>query len=83
MIDTPFFFFHIETMHNLLIFARFERNFSMTVWNTIYYRYSNFVLYIEMKPQFFYFFASFQSNFTMADWIHIDDRYSNILVLLR
>ena len=34
MIDTPIFFFYIETMHNLLIFARFQSIFSMTVWNT-------------------------------------------------
>ena len=31
MIDTPIFFFYIETMHNLLIFARFQSIFSMTV----------------------------------------------------
>ena len=35
-----FFFFYIETMHNLLIFARFQSIFSMTVWNTIDDRYS-------------------------------------------
>ena len=52
MIDTPIFFFYIETMHNLLIFARFQSIFSMTVWNTIDDRYSNVVLYIEMKPHF-------------------------------
>ena len=54
----------------------------MTVLNTIDDRYSNVVLYIEMKPQFL-IFASFQSIFTMAEWNHIDDRYSYILVLLR
>ena len=47
MIDTPIFFFYmyIETMHNLLIFARFQSIFSMTVWNTIDDRYSIFPLY--------------------------------------
>ena len=35
----------IETMHNLLIFARFQSIFSMTVWNTIDDRYSIFQLY--------------------------------------
>ena len=52
MIDTPIFFFYIETMHNLLIFARFQSIFSMKVWNTIDDRYCNVVLYIEMKPHF-------------------------------
>ena len=50
-----FFFIYIETMHNLLIFARFQSIFSMTVWNTIDDRYSNVVLYIEMKPHFLIF----------------------------
>ena len=50
--DTPIFFFYIETMHNLLIFARFQSIFSMTVWNTIDDTYSNFVLYIVTKPHF-------------------------------
>ena len=54
MIDTPF-FFYIETMHNLLIVARFQSIFSMTVWNNIDDRYFNVVLYIEMKPQFLIF----------------------------
>ena len=45
MIDTPIFFFYIETIHNLLIFARFQSIFSMTVWNTIDDRYSIFPLY--------------------------------------
>ena len=40
-----FFFFYIETMHNLLIFARIQSIFSMTVWNTIDDRYSIFPLY--------------------------------------
>ena len=52
MIDTPIFFFYIETMHNLLILACFQSIFSMTVWNTIDDRYSNVVLYIETKPHF-------------------------------
>ena len=55
MIDTPIFFFYIETMHNLLIFARFQSIFSMTVWNSIDDRYSNVVLYKEMKPHFLIF----------------------------
>ena len=55
----------------------------MTVWNTIDDRYSNVILYIEIKPHFLIFFASFQSILIMAEWNHIDDRYSNILVLLR
>ena len=42
----------------------------MTVWNTINDRYSNVVLYIEMKPHFL-IFASFQSIFIMAEWNHI------------
>ena len=54
-----FFFFYIETMHNLLIFARFQSIFSMTVWNTIDDRYSNVVLYIEKKPHFLIFFKAF------------------------
>ena len=83
MIDTPILFFYIETMHNLLIFARFQSIFSITVWNTIDDRYSYVVLYIEMKQHFLIFFASFQSIIIMAEWNHIDDRYSNILVLLR
>ena len=82
MIDTPIFFFYIETMHNLLIFVRFQSIFSMTVWNTIDDRYSNVVLY-RNEATFLDFFASFQSIFIMAEWNHIDDRYSNILVLLR
>ena len=45
MIDTPIFFFYIETMHNLLIFSRFKSIFSMTVWNTIDDRYSILPLY--------------------------------------
>ena len=45
MIDTPMFFFYIETMHDLLIFARFQSIFSITVWNTIDDRYSIFPLY--------------------------------------
>ena len=82
MIDTPF-FIYIETMHNLLLFARFQSIFSMTVRNTIDDRYSNVVLYIEMKPHFLIFCFFFQSIFIMVQWNHIDDRYSNILVLLR
>ena len=49
------FFIYIETMHNLLFYARFQSIFSMTVWNTIDDRYSNVVLYIEMKPHFLIF----------------------------
>ena len=83
MKDTSIVFFYIETKHTLLIFARFQSIFSMTVWNTIdHHRYSNVVLYIKMNP-YFLIFASFKSIFIMAEWNHIDDRYSNILVLLR
>ena len=72
MIDTPIFSFYIETMHNLLFFARFQSIFSMTVCPL----YRNEATFLD-------FFASFQSIFIMAEWNHIDDRYSNILVLLR
>ena len=68
MIDTPIFFFYIETMHNLLISARFQSIFSLTVWNTIDDRYSNVVLYIEMKPHFL-IFCFFQSIFIMESGI--------------
>ena len=62
MIDTSIFFlFYIETMHNLLIFARFQSTFSMTVWNTIDGRYSNVVLYIEMMPHFLIFLPLFKA----------------------
>ena len=84
MIDTPF-FHYIETKSHFLLLPLFQSIFSMTVWNTIDDRYSNVVLYIEMKPRFLIFFASLQSIFIMAEWNHIDDtcRYSNIMVLLR
>ena len=45
MIDTPFFSFYIETMHNLLFFPRFKSIFSMTVLNTIDDRNSILPLY--------------------------------------
>ena len=61
MIGNPIFFFYIETKHNLLIFARFQSIFSMTVWNTIDDRYSNVVLYIEMKPYFLIFLPLFKA----------------------
>ena len=61
MIDTPVFFFYIETMHNCLILARFQSIFSMTVWNTIDDRYSNVVPYIEMKPHFLIFLPLFKA----------------------
>ena len=61
MIDTPIFFFYIETMHNLQIFARFQSIFSMTVWNTIDDRYSNVVLYKEMKQHFLIFLPLFKA----------------------
>ena len=35
--------------------TRFQSIFSMIVWNTIDDRYSNVVLYIEMKPHFLIF----------------------------
>ena len=62
MIDTPIFFFYIETMqHNLLIFARFQSIFSMTVWNTIDERYSLFPLYRNEAT--FLAFAPFSEHF--------------------
>ena len=75
MIDTPIFFLYIETMHNLLIFARFQSIFSMAVWNIIDDRYSIFH-YIETKPHFLPLHL-FQSIFSMTVWNTIDDRYSN------
>ena len=75
MIDTPIFFFYIETMHNLLIFARFQSIFSMTVWNTIDERYSIFPLYINEAT--FLAFAPFSEHFSMTVWNTIDDRYFN------
>ena len=64
MIDTLIFFFYIETMHNLLIVVRFQSIFSIIVWNTIDDRYSNVVLYIEMKPDFLlFFFCLFSKHF--------------------
>ena len=77
MIDTPICFFYIETMHNFLIFARFQSIFSMTVWNTIDDRYSIFPLYRNEAT--FLAFAPFQSIFSMTVWNTIDDRYSNFL----
>ena len=83
VIDRYFnFFFYIETMHNLLIFSRFQSILSVTVWNTIDDRYSNVVLYIEMVPHFLNF-ASFQSIFITEECHYIDDKCPNILVLLR
>ena len=61
MIDTPIFFFYIETMHNLLIFAHFQSIFSMTVWNTIDDRYSIFPLYRNEAT--FLVFAPFSEHF--------------------
>ena len=58
----------------------FSKHFRMAVWNTIDDTYSNFVLYIVMKPNFL-IFASFQSIFTMAVWNTIDDRYSNVCII--
>ena len=75
MIDTPIFFFYIETMHNLIIFARFQSIFSMTVWNTIDDRYSIFPLYRNEAT--FLAFAPFQSISSMTVWNTIDDRSSN------
>ena len=56
-----FFFFYIETMHNLLIFPRFKRIFSMTVWNTIDDRYSILPLYRNEAT--FLAFAPFSEHF--------------------
>ena len=61
MIDTPVFSCYIETMHNLLISARFQSIFSMTVCKTIDDRYSNVVLYIEMKQHFLIFLPLFKA----------------------
>ena len=61
MIDTPIFFFHIETMHNLLIFARFQSIFNMTVWNTVDERYSIVSLYRNEAT--FLSFAPFSEHF--------------------
>ena len=47
----------------------------MAVWNTIDDRYSNFVLFIEMKPHIL-IFALFESIFIMTVWNTIVDRYS-------
>ena len=81
MIDTPIFFFYIETMHNLLIFARFQSIFSMTVWNTIDDRYSIFPLYRNEAT--FLAFAPFSEHLSMTVWNTIDDRYSNLFLLYR
>ena len=56
-----FFFFYIETMHNLLIFARFQSIFSMTVLNTIDDRYSIFPPYNNEAT--FLAFAPFSGHF--------------------
>ena len=62
MIDTPIFFFYIETMHDLLVFfSRFQNIFSMTVWNTINDRYSIFPLYRNEAT--FLAFAPFSEYF--------------------
>ena len=66
MIDTQIFFFYIETMHNLLIFARFQSIFSMTVWNTINDRYSNFFYFYIDTMHNLLIFARFQSIFSMT-----------------
>ena len=81
MIDTPIFFFYIETMHNLLIFPRFQSIFSMAVWNTNDDRYSILALYSNEAT--FLAFALFQSIFSMTVWNTIDDRYSNFFLLYR
>ena len=64
MIDTPIFLFCIETMHKLLIFARFQSIFSMTVWNTIDGRYSIFQLYRNEAT--FLAFAPVSEHFSMT-----------------
>ena len=51
----------VETMHNLLIFGRFQSIFSMTVWNTIDDRYSIFPLYRNEAT--FLAFAPFSEHF--------------------
>ena len=52
---------NIETMHNLLIFARFQCIFSMTVWNTIDDRYYIFPLYRNEATSLA--FATFAEHF--------------------
>ena len=82
MIDTPIFFFYIETMHNLLNFARFQSIFSMTVWNTIDDRYSIFPLYRNEAT--FLAFAPFSEHFQYDSVeYNIDDRYFNFFLLYR
>ena len=50
MIDSPILSSpYIETKPIFLIFAYFERFFSMAVWNTVDDTYSNFVFYIVTK----------------------------------
>ena len=50
MIDSPILSSpYIETKPHFLIFASFERFFSMAVWNTVDDTYSNFVFYIVTK----------------------------------
>ena len=59
-----FFFIYIETMHNLLSFARFQSIFSMismTVWNTIDDRYSIFPL--SRNEATFLAYAPFSEHF--------------------
>ena len=73
MIDTPIFFFYIETMHNLLIFSRFKSIFNMTVWNTIDDRYS--ILPLHRNEATFLAFAPFSEHF-QYDSV---DRYSIFL----
>ena len=53
--------FCMTTMHNLLIFARFQSIFSMTVWNTIDDKYSIFPLYRNEAT--FLAFAPFSEHF--------------------
>ena len=81
MIDTSF-FHYIETKPNFLLLPLFQSIFSMTVWNTIDDRYSNFFhLYIETMHNLL-IFARFQSIFSMTVWNTIDDRYSNVVLYI-
>ena len=77
MIDTPF-FHNIETKPHFLLLPLFQSIFSMTLWNTIDDRYSNFFssIYDIETMHNLLIFARFQSIFSMTVWNTTDDRYS-------
>ena len=74
MIDTLF-FHYIETKPHFLPLPLFKSIFSMTVWNTIDDRYSNYFFYIETMHNLL-IFARFQSIFSMTVWNTIVKRCS-------